>query len=218
MLTYVQMPHVDLLAEMEKRKGLPLTALEKKHLEQRARSAHFWLENFARDEEKTTLQETLPARASELTAVQRAFLHRLAASVEGAEWKDDTLQAAVFDTARRTPIAQPAAFSAIYRVFLDKPQGPPAGPLMAVLDRAFVLKRLTELPFDEAAFWREAAVTPAQIEAAIEKDRAKIAGVKAALVGEERAEVQVTLTDGKVQVYRVVGAAAKEAADRIGAR
>jgi lysyl-tRNA synthetase class 1 len=217
-LTYVQMPHVDLLAEMEKRKGAPLTELEKTRLDQRVRSARFWLTNFARDEEKTTLQATLPALAAELGPVQRAFLHRLASAVDGAEWKDDALQAKVFDTARRTPVAQAAAFQAIYRIFLDKPQGPPAGALMAVLPREMVMKRLTELPYDEAAFWQQAAATLAQVEAAIEKDKAKIAGVTAALVGEERAEIEVALADGKVNVYRVVGAAAKEAAARLARR
>jgi lysyl-tRNA synthetase class 1 len=215
-LTYVQMPHVDLYAEMEKRKGSSLTELERKHLEERIRSARFWLRHFARDEERTTLQETLPARAAELGPVPRAFLHRLAAAVEGAEWKDDALQAKVFDTARRTPIAQAAAFQAVYRVFLDKAQGPQAGPLMAVLPKEMVLKRLRELPHDEAAFWQQAAVTVAQVEAAIEKDKAKIAGVAATLAGDERAEILVTYADGKVQAHRVVGPAAKEAVDRFG--
>jgi lysyl-tRNA synthetase class 1 len=205
-LTYVQMPHVDLFAEMAKRKGAPLTALEHKHLEQRARSARFWLESFARDEEKTILQETLPARAAELGPVQRAFLHQLAAATEGAEWKEDVLQAKVFDTARRTPIPQAAAFQAIYRVFLDKPQGPPAGALMAVLPRDFVLKRLVELPYDEAAFWRDAAVTPEALRATLQKEKEKIAGVTKRLVAAERAEVLVAHADGKVYVHRLIGA------------
>jgi lysyl-tRNA synthetase class 1 len=204
-LTFVQMPHVDLLAEMAKRKGAPLTALEQKHLEQRARSARFWLMNFARDEEKTTLQETLPARAGELGQVQRAFLHRLAAAAEGGEWKEDVLQAKVFDTARRTPIPQAAAFQAIYRIFLDKPQGPPAGALMAVLPREMVLRRLRELAYDEAAFWREAAVTAEALAATLLKEKERIAGVTKRLVGAERAEVEVAHADGKVFVHRLVG-------------
>ncbi len=215
-LTYVQMPHVDIAAEMEKRKGSPLTELERKHLDERVRSARFWLENFARDEERTTLQEALPARAEELGQVQRAFLRRLADAVKGAEWKEDVLQAKVFDTARRTPIAQGAAFQAIYRVFLDKPQGPPAGALMAVLPRDFVEKRLGELPYDDDAFWRETAVTLEQVQAAVEKEKLKIERVATMSVGEERAEVEVTHTDGKVYVHRLMGSAAKEMVARAG--
>jgi lysyl-tRNA synthetase class 1 len=214
-LTFVQMPHVDLVAEMEKRKGSPLTELEKKHLERRATSARFWLESFARDEERTTLQETLPARAEELSQTQRAFLHALAAAAKEADWKDDVLQAKVFDTARRTPIAQAQAFQAVYRVFLDKPQGPPAGALMAVLPKDFVLKRLAELPFDEAAFWQEASVSAEQVDATLAKEKEKIAGVKASIVNDDRALVEVTHADGKTYVHRVIGPAAKAMVARL---
>lgn len=214
-LTFVQMPHVDLAAEMEKRKGAPLTALEKKHLARRAVSARFWLDNFAREEEKVRLQETLPARAEELSATQRAFLRALAAAAHDAAWKEDVLQAKVFDTARRTPIAQSQAFQAIYRVFLDKASGPPAGALMAVLPRDFVLKRLEEPQHDEEAFWTEASVTPEQVEAALAKDKEKITTVLAALLREGRAEIEVTHTDGKTYVHRVMGAGAKELAERV---
>lgn len=209
-LTYVQMPHVDLAAEMEKRKGSPLTKVEKEHLEQRAKSARFWLTNFARDEERTTLQETLPVRAQELSQTQRAFLHKLAGAVKDAEWKEDVLQARVFDTARRTPIAQAQAFQAIYRIFLDKHQGPPAGALMAILPKDMVLKRLTELPRDEAAFWQEASVSAEQVDATLAKEKEKIASVKAALVGDDRAEIEVVHNDGKAYVHRVIGPAAKD--------
>ena len=215
-LTFVQMPHVDLVAEMEKRKGSPLTDAEKTHLAQRAKSARFWLENFARDEEKTTLQETLPARAADLTAAQRAFIGFLAAAVKDGEWKEDVLQAKVFDTARRTPIAQAQAFQAVYRIFLDKPQGPPAGALMAVLPRDFVLKRLGELPYDEAAFWQAASVTPEQLSATLAKEKEKIASVKAAMVGDDRALIEVTHQDGKVYAHRVSGPAAKDVVAKLG--
>lgn len=214
-LTFVQMPHVDLAAEMEKRKGSPLTEEEKKHLDQRARSARFWLQNFAREDERTTLQESLPARAADLSATQRAFLHKLHDAVKDAEWKDDVLQARVFDTARRTPIAQAQAFQAVYRVFLDKVQGPPAGALMAVLPHDFVQKRLAELPFDEAAFWQEASVPADQVDATLAKEKEKIASVKAALVAGDRAEIMVTHADGKTYVHRVSGPAAKDLVARI---
>ncbi|MFT3769019.1 MAG: lysine--tRNA ligase [Minicystis sp.] len=215
-LTFVQMPHVDLFAEMEKRKGAPLTDAEKAHLDRRAKSARFWLTNFAREEEKTTLQETLPASAEALSQTQRAFLHLLGDAVKDAEWKEDVLQARVFDTARRTPIAQGQAFQAVYRVFLDKVQGPPAGALMAVLPKDFVLKRLGELPYDEAAFWQEASVSAEQVDATLAKEKEKIAGVKATLVGDDRAVVEVTHADGKAYVHRVSGAAAKEIVGRVG--
>jgi lysyl-tRNA synthetase, class I len=219
LLTFLQMPHVDVAAEMEKRKGAPLTDVEKKHLDARTRAARYWLDRIASEEERMELQEKLPARAAELSHAQRGFLHRLAAAAKDGEWTEEALQAKVFDIARRTPIAQSAAFQAIYRVFLDKPKGPPAGALMAVLERSFVLGRLVELPVDEAAFHLETAVTAADVDAALAKDREKIAGVKAALAGDgagPRAEIEVTHADGKVHVMRVVGEGATEIAGRVG--
>jgi lysyl-tRNA synthetase class 1 len=206
-LTFLQMPHVDLVAEMEKRKGAPLTAVEKKHLDARINAARYWLDRVASEDEKVHLQEALPARAAELSQTQRAFLNKLAAAVKDAEWKEDVLQACVFDTARRTPIAQSAAFQAVYRVFLDKPQGPPAGALMAVLERDFVLKRLAELPCDEGAFWQESASKPEEIEGWLAKERQHIVGIEQRRLerdGRVFVEVEARTDDGKSHVKRAV--------------
>ncbi|MES2570361.1 MAG: lysine--tRNA ligase, partial [Verrucomicrobiota bacterium] len=39
----VQMPHLDVVEQMEKRKGSPLSAIERRHLDQRIASARFWV-------------------------------------------------------------------------------------------------------------------------------------------------------------------------------
>ena len=57
----IQMPHLDVVKELEKRKGAPFTDLDRRHLDLRIRAARYWLENYATEEEKTRLQETLPA-------------------------------------------------------------------------------------------------------------------------------------------------------------
>jgi len=135
--------------------------------------------------------------------------------VKDAEWKEDVLQARVFDTARRTPIAQAQAFQAIYRVFLDKTQGPPAGALMSVLPKDMVLKRLTELAYDEAAFWQEASVSAEQVEATLAKEKEKISTVSVVTDPHDRAVVEVVHTDGKRYVHRVIGPTAKELGARL---
>ena len=58
-----------------------------------------------------------------------------------------------------TPLDQPLAFKALYRVLLDKDAGPKAGNLLAFLELPFLLRRFQELPLDEVAFWRESAVS-----------------------------------------------------------
>lgn len=203
-LTFVQMPHVNLLAEIEKRKGSPLTDHEKAHLEQRAKSARYWLDHFARDEEKVRLQDTLPARAAELTHAQRAFLHQLAADLPGVTpWDDDALQAKIFDVSRRTPLAQSLAFKAIYRTLLDRAEGPRAGALMAILDKDFLIKRFTELPFEEEAYRKETAISASEHLLQLEKEKAKIAAIKLVKTAGEIGDFEVTHADGKIYVHRV---------------
>jgi lysyl-tRNA synthetase class 1 len=170
----VQLPHLDAVREIEKRAGRPLTSVERRHLDARIAAARVWVESYAGEEEKTRLQDTLPARAAELTQVQRAFLHQLADALPGALWQDDALQSKVFEVARLTPIEQPLAFKAIYRVLLDKEAGPKAGNLLAFLDADFVLNRFRELPFERLAYWRESATTMPELEKWMEKEREKI--------------------------------------------
>lgn len=170
----VQMPHLDARAEMAKRLGA-LTPADEGHLDERLASAREWVANFAAEEEKTRLQETLPARAAELSHVQRAFLHALADSLP-EKWEDDAIQSRVFEVARMTPIEQPQAFKAIYRVFLDREAGPKAGNLLAFLDSTFVEKRCREMAFDVAEFWQQSASTPEALAKWLEKEKDNIAG------------------------------------------
>ena len=195
------------MKEIEKRAGRELTASERAHLEARIRSAKVWVERYASEEEKTRLQETLPARAAELTHTQRAFMHALADALPDTTWEDDALQSKIFEVARLTPIDQPLAFKALYRVILDKTAGPKAGNLLAFLDRDFIQRRLRELPFDRVEFWKETSLTPDALRAWHTKEAAKIAS------HEQRVNVEgavfsseyiFTLTDGKRVLRRVV--------------
>jgi len=117
------------------------------------------------------------------------------------------LQSKIFEIARWTPIEQPVAFKAIYRVLLDKESGPKAGNLLAFLDRDFVIERFRELPFERADYWRETATPMPELEKWIEKEREKIA--------EQTSEITVdgpltandftfTMKDGKRLRKRVV--------------
>ena len=203
----VQLPHLDIVKEVEKRKGAPLTEIERHHLDERIASVHKWLADYAAEEEKTHLQETLPARAQELTAVPRAFLQFLADALPDTPWTDDALQTKIFEIARFTPIDQPAAFKAIYRVLLDKEMGPKAGNLLAFLDRDFVIKRFRELPFTRADFWRETAIPMADLEAWLEKEREKIAEHSSQLTVDGALSVNeftIVMKDGKRLRKRVL--------------
>src|SRR3984893_8432537 len=169
-----QTPHLDPVKELEKRKGSPFTDIELKHLALRIRAARYWVEHYATDEEKTRLHETLPARAHELSATQRAFLQILAKLLPLTPWEGDALQICIFNAARLTPIDQPSAFKAIYRVLLDRDNGPKAGNLVSFLDRDFVVRRCSELPVDKFTFWEETGITHEPFERWLTKERSNI--------------------------------------------
>ncbi len=205
----VQMPHLDAIKELEKRKGAPFTELDKKHLDLRIRAAKYWLEHYATEEEKTKLQDTLPARAEDLSEAQRGFLHYLAIALKDAEWKDDQLQITVFNAARLTPIDQPHAFKAIYRVLLDRESGPKAGNLLSFLDRAFVLKRFNEVPYNERDFLGETGLSVEAFEQYASLEKAKITAMRALYrpipndPGNSVVEFAITMADGKNHCRRI---------------
>ncbi len=203
----VQMPHLDPVAEIQKRLGRPLTEIERRHLDRRIESAKVWVERYAGEEEKTRLQETLPARAQELTAGQRGFLQALATVLPETPWEDDALQAKIFEVARLTPIDQPVAFKAIYRVLLDREAGPKAGNLLAFLDPKFVISRFQELPVERADVWRSTAVSQEDLEKWMTQNKEKIADVAYAMHAEldlVAFDITFTMKDGKRQLKRVL--------------
>lgn len=203
----VQLPHCDEIVEMEKRMGGALTETERRHLEERIRCAREWVANYAADEEKTHLQQTLPARSAALGHGQRAFLNRLADALATTPWEDDALQTIIFDIARTTPIEQAAAFKAIYRVLLDRESGPKAGNLLAFLERDFVVRRFRELPYDRVEFWKETAVTTDALRAWRAKEAAKIAKQEHRIEADGAvfsSEYLFEMTDGKRLLKRVV--------------
>lgn len=203
----VQMPHLDPVREVERRVGRALTEVERRHLDARIAAARVWVERYAGEEEKTRLQETLPPRAAQLTATQRALLNRLAEELPRTVWEDDILQAKIFEVARMTPLDQASAFKAIYRVLLDRESGPKAGNLLAFLSPEFVVSRFRELPFERVEFWRETAVAMSDLEAWMTKDAAKIESHSSQLVVENGAaanEFTFLLKDGKRLLKRVL--------------
>jgi lysyl-tRNA synthetase class 1 len=206
----IQMPHLDAVRELEKRKGSAFTPLERKHLDLRIRAAKYWLDHYATEEEKTHLQETLPARTAELSAAQGGFLHILAEQLRGATWQDEALQIAVFNAARLTPIEQPSAFKAIYRVLLDRESGPKAGNLISFLDREFVVQRLTEVPWDELKFLEATGLNAGGFERWLASEKEKIVSVAAKyrVLNDAQessiVEFSMVMTDGKTHCRRVL--------------
>ncbi len=146
LISLLQVPHLDIKQEIENRSDRPLTANDWKYLDRRIRVAQKWLEDYADPDEKLILYfDAVPDRVRELTAEQTTYLERLADALEGVEnWEGETLQTAIFSTAKALPIAPKLAFPAVYAAFLGKERGPKAGNLLSYLEKSFAIDRLRD--------------------------------------------------------------------------
>lgn len=138
----VQMPHLSLEKEAAAVKGSALIDAEREALEERARYARFWLETYAPDSYRYTLQETMPEAA--LTDVQKNALRMLHAFMSEGEKTGDEIHLKLHELKTEAPIAPKELFGAIYQIFLNRTSGPKAGWFLSVLPREDALKRLEE--------------------------------------------------------------------------
>ena len=121
-------------------------------------------------------------------------------------WEDEQLQGKIFEVARLTPIDQPVAFKAIYRVLLDREAGPKAGNLLAFLDRDFVITRFQELPVSREDFFRGTSIAIEDLEKFLNKEREKIVSATYATATEGSfavLEITFLMKDGKRILKRV---------------
>jgi lysyl-tRNA synthetase, class I len=142
----IQIPGPDVMDRLAVEKGAPLDEAERRLALERIDAARAWLAAFAPPAAKLEIQyEGLPAAVAELEVVQKRFLGALGRAVQdSAPAGGEAWQALIFETARQVDLAAGKAFGAVYRAFLDRPNGPRAGWLMASLDLSFVVRRLKE--------------------------------------------------------------------------
>ena len=141
-----QMPHMDLMAEVEKMKGAPLTDADKAEAAERASYALVWLHAYAPEKFVFKLQTETPSRVSELSPLQKSVLKTLADTLAARDGMPDgeALHHILHGLKESEGIAPGELFGAIYLAFLDKSHGPKAGWFLSVLDKDFVIQRLTE--------------------------------------------------------------------------
>ncbi len=138
-----QMPNVDIWTVAKNEKGSDLTPEDKTELTERIEYAKRWLREFAPEEMRFELQETLPT--VELNDLQRQFLSRVRDVIAAGEPTGAELHEQIHVIKTELNIPAKEAFGAIYQIFLAKDSGPQAGWFLAALDRDFVLQRLNEV-------------------------------------------------------------------------
>ena len=115
---------------------------DEEHLKQRAAHVRYWLENFAPDEVKFEVKETLPSVI--LTQDQHKTLVLLKEKIPSLPWEPEMIHKTIYAIAEENKIPIKTAFSALYQIFLGQEKGPRAGFFLSNLPRQFVLDRMTE--------------------------------------------------------------------------
>jgi len=150
LISLLQVPHLDINAEIENRSAVTLNEFDWQIANQRITSAQKWLQDYADEEEKLVIYlDKIPDRVAELTPEQIAYLEQLIVNLktnlDSGTWDGDTLQTTLFSTSKEVELPVKDAFKAVYLSFLGKERGPKAGFLLSYLDREFVIARLQDV-------------------------------------------------------------------------
>ncbi len=118
--------------------------IKEEGLEEWAKYARVWVERFAPESEKFTVQQHLPKEAYSLSGKQKKFL-RTIADLIAVGLDPDSFQKLIYEKAKEMDLSSKEAFSAIYIALLGKNHGPKAAWLILSLDPSFVRERFTSL-------------------------------------------------------------------------
>jgi lysyl-tRNA synthetase class 1 len=133
---------LDKAVEIMRRTGYPDVAEDA--LQERMVYAGKWLESFAPEDDRFTVQRELPQVARVLGREQKVFLGRLAGRLrEGMTGEE--IHDLIYDLAGGFEEVKPASlFQAIYLALLGKPRGPRAGWFIDLLGPSFCAARFKE--------------------------------------------------------------------------
>jgi lysyl-tRNA synthetase class 1 len=116
----------------------------KNGLEKWAEYARVWVEKFAPENDKFTVQKTIPAASKNLTNEQKAFLKKVAEELDKAT-DGEEFQTRIYELGKEMGLSGKEAFAAIYLSLIGKDHGPKAAWLILSLDRELVKKRFNEV-------------------------------------------------------------------------
>lgn len=111
----------------------------------RAERARIWIEKYAPEMVKFTVQTELPSNAYAFTEDERYALSALLAQyIAMDEWKAETIHNAVYKVGEDTGVNAKKIFTALYLAILGKERGPRLGWFLEALGKEFVTQRITD--------------------------------------------------------------------------
>ena len=131
LVQWVQMPNM----EEEIKKG---------DLAEWAKYAKNWVEKYAPESEKFTIQKEMPTEAKKLSEKQKQLLALVAKELD-KELTGDEFQTKIYDLGKDLGLSGKETFAAIYLSLIGKDHGPKAAWLILPLEKEFVKKRFTEV-------------------------------------------------------------------------
>lgn len=117
--------------------------IEKNGLSEWAKYARIWIENYAPESEKFSVQKELPVAVNNLSPEQKTYLGKLPELLDKVTSADE-LQTTLYNAAKDMDLSAKDAFAAIYTTLLGKNHGPKAAWLVLSLDKQFVKNRFNE--------------------------------------------------------------------------
>lgn len=146
-----QMKHLNIEKEAEYLVGKELNDADKAELKKRLHYADVWISTYAPEDYKLEIKENLPEEVANLSDIQKTALKEVLKYVESAPvGEDGTFDGQAMHTElhaikERTGIEPRQFFEAIYLSILGKTSGPKAGWFLSVMDKGFLVKRLSEV-------------------------------------------------------------------------
>ena len=119
--------------------------IKKEGVEEWAKYARVWVERFAPEEQKFSVQKELPQEAKSLSEDQKKLLTEISNLLD-QEQDAETYQTKIYEAGKALGLSGNQTFQAIYLSLIGKDHGPKAAWLILSLDPSFIRQR-----FEEAA-------------------------------------------------------------------
>lgn len=123
------------------------SSIERKRIAARLSLAGSWVKDYGRRELRFELLRTPPKRVfSRLNENDKKALSMLAEELSGVEWSEGSIKECMVSLTEsgNLPVNTRRFFRVFYLVFLGKEKGPRAAPLLSLLEKNFVIRRLEE--------------------------------------------------------------------------
>lgn len=122
---------------------MPNIKEEKEQTGDWAKYARVWVEKYASEEEKFTVQKEAQKELKNLSKEQKEVLNQIAKELD-KKWNPEDFQTKIYEIGKENGLSGKETFGAIYLSLLGKDHGPKAAWLILSLDKKFVKKRFID--------------------------------------------------------------------------